>query len=122
LSIQAEKAGAVSAALLIIANGNAEALCLVGEIAGDAGAGHDHAGRHDVEDVIVPLERVGLAVAQSGLNAICITLRRSAQQAAAFSVSFGVPPCISNHVGRPSAHLAGSNADYDETGTAAASR
>src|SRR5208337_1763967 len=51
------------AALPMIENRNAEALRLVGEIAGDAGAGEDDDARgHDLKHVIVAFERRGLAV------------------------------------------------------------
>jgi len=47
----------------MIENGNAEALGLVGEIAGDAGAREDDdAGGHDLEHAVVALEGRGLAV------------------------------------------------------------
>ena len=60
---------------------DAQLLGFVGKIAGDAGAGeYDHACRHDLEHAVVALEVNRLTV--GGLNAICITLRRSAQHAA----------------------------------------
>ena len=47
----------------MIENGNAEALGLVGEIAGDAGAGEDDdADGHDLEHAVVALEGRRLAV------------------------------------------------------------
>ena len=42
---------------------------------------------------------------QSGLKAICVTPRLSAQQAAAFSAPFGVPPWISTMSGMLGEHL-----------------
>ena len=52
------------AALAVIENGNAELLGLVGEVAGNAGAGEDDdAHRHEFEHAVVALEGCGLAVA-----------------------------------------------------------
>jgi len=81
---------------------DAELLGLVGEVRGDAGARkHDDADRHHGQHLVVAA-RNGAALAwrvQSGLKAICVTLRALAKAAAMRSAPLGLPPWSSTMPG-----------------------